>query len=172
MEDDEINDGETEGISELNPITSMAKYQPGTTIWYISLEKPYSCELGIEYNIFTFEHPIFIMSRTPLKHIWNSSRALPKIEGESFDTIISLLTSNISVQSMVVENIERSENTGEFVYYDEVLEVIIPEQIAYIKRKDAQREKTRILRMIIDWATAQLEPKNEMFTLRRTSNKQ
>jgi len=159
-------------MTETNPIMASAKYPLGSTAWFLGLEPHESYQLGEQYDMFMFEHPIFALSRTPLRHIWKSSRALPKLEHESFDNIITLVTSRILVQSMVVESIERSENTGEFVYLDNDLEVCLPEQVLYSTRREASREQTRILKMVRDWAIAQLETNNEMFSMRRNSKKQ
>ena len=157
---------------EYTSVIDSAKYNIGETLWFLDLESPNNYQLGEEYDSLILEHPLFTFTRTPLKHIWRSSRALPKMEGDSFDNVISLLVSKILIRSMVVESIERSENTGEFVYLDVEQEVCLPEQVLYSNRKDAQREKTRILRMIKDWATAQLDYKNEMFSMRRSGSKQ
>ena len=159
-------------MNKPNPIMASAKYPLGSTVWFLGLEPPENYQLGEQYDSFMFEHPIFALSRTPLRHIWKSTRALPKLENESFDNIITLVTSRILVQSMVVESIERSENTGEFVYLDDELEICLPEQILYSSRPEAKREQTRILKMVRDWAIAQLETNNEMFSMRRNSKKQ
>lgn len=153
-------------------IIDSAKYNIGETLWFLDLESPSHYQLGEEYDTLILEHPLFTFTRTPLKHIWTSSRALPKMEGDSFDNVTSLLVSKILIRSIVVESIERSENTGEFVYLDIEQEICLPEQVLYSNRKDAQREKTRVLKMIKDWATAQLDSKNEMFSMRRSSSKQ
>jgi len=157
---------------KVKTLIDSAKYPMGSTVWFLSLQQPTDYQLGEQYDSFIFEHPIFAMSRTPLRHIWKSGRALPKLDSESFDNVITLLTSEILIRSMVVECIDRSENTGEFVYLDDELEICLPEQVLYANRKDADREHKRILRMIRDWATAQLETKNEMFSVRRNSKKQ
>lgn len=152
-------------------IIASAKFKIGDTVWFLGLEQPNGYQLGEEYDTLMFEHPIFTFRRTPLKHIWRSARELPKMEGEAFDNITSLLVSKILIRSMVIEGIERSENTGEFIFSDFDQEVSLPEQVLYADRKDAQREKTRILKMIRDWVTAQLDTDNEMFSMRRRPNK-
>lgn len=153
-------------------LLDSAKHRIGDTVWFTQLRQPVDHQLGEQYNDMLYEHPMFIFSRTPLRHIWTSGRALPKLDGESFDSIVMLLTGEIVLRSMVIESIERSENTGEFIYYDDELQVCLPEQVLYLDRRGADRERTRILRMIRDWATAQLEAKNEMFSMRKRNPSQ
>jgi hypothetical protein len=79
-----------------------------------------------------------------------------------------LLTSKMTVQSMIVEGIEFSDNTGEFSYSDEELQICLPEQILFSNRGQAVNEKNRIFRMIHDWSKKQLESTDEMFSVRKS----
>lgn len=154
-------------------INSMAKYKIGSTIWFVDFAEPCDIMLGESYDCFMSEHPYFTLTRTPYKHVWKSGRQIPKIEAQPFDNIVTLLVGKLAVRSVVVENILRSETTGEYVYLDSMATISLPEQIVYSERCQAQKEKTRILKMIRDWATAQLEDNDgEMFSVSKSDKKQ
>jgi hypothetical protein len=154
-----------------NNILDSSKYIVGSTLWFLDIEENRNVQLGDEYNHYIYEHPYFTMTKTPMKHLWKSTRPLPKMSHEPFDMMVILLTSDICVKSMVVNNIGFSENTGEFTYCDEDLEICLPEQILFRDRKHAVNERTRILKMIHDWSKSKLESSNEMFAVRKSVDK-
>lgn len=149
-------------------IIDSAKYKLGSTVWFLCFDQHDNYQLGDEYNHFIHEHPYFTMTKTPLRHLWKTTRPLPKMENESFDTVIMLLTCDMSVRSMIISNIELSENTGEFSYCDDELEICLPEQILFKDHKSAVNERTRILKMIHDWSKNKLESSDEMFSVRNS----
>lgn len=148
-------------------ITDSSKYKVGTTLWFLCFEQHENYQLGDEYDCFIHEHPYFTMTKTPMRHLWKTNRPLPKMDGESFDMTIMLLTSDIVIGSMIANNVGFSENTGEFSYYDDELEICLPEQILFKDRKSAVNERTRIFKMIHDWSKNKLESSNEMFSVRK-----
>lgn len=148
-------------------IIDSSKYKVGATLWFLYFEQHDNYQLGDDYNYFVNEHPYFTMTKTPMRHLWKTSRPLPKMDGESFDMTIMLLTSDIIVGSMIVNSVGFSENTGEFSYYDDELAICLPEQILFKDRKGAVNERTRIFKMIHDWSKSKLESSNEMFSVRK-----
>ena len=107
-----------------------------------------------------------------MKFMWSSNRKLPKLENETFDHIINLLTCKMVPRSMLIDAITLSENIGEYIYHDNESKISLPEQVIFKNRKDALREISRTLNMIRDWVDQQLGNNYEMFSMRRSGKKQ
>lgn len=153
-------------------LDDCGKFAIGSTVWFLVFEQPNQITVGDDYEIFSVEHPIFLFSRTPIKCMWQTSRALPKLEGDTFDTVMSMITCKLVARTMVVETIEISENTGEFVYCDDQDGIFLPEIVIFKDRNAAMRERTRILNMIKNWVDKQLGNNHDMFSVRKSSQKQ
>ena len=153
-------------------LEDCGKYAIGSNVWYLVFEQPNQVVVGDDYEQYHREHPIFLFSKTPVKCLWQTSRALPKLEGDTFDTVMSMVTCRLVARTMIVETIEISEVTGEFVYCDDEEGIFLPEIVIFKNRNEAMRERTRILNMIKNWVDKQLGNDHDMLSVRKSSKKQ
>ena len=158
----------------MNKLTldDCGKYPIGNTVWFLVFEQPNQIAIGDDYDIYSNEHPIFLFYKTPIKCLWQTNRALPKLENDTFDTVMSMMTCKLVARTMVIETIEISESTGELMYCDDQDGIFLPEIVIFKDRNAAMRERSRILNMIKNWADKQLGTDHDMFSVRKSNKKQ
>lgn len=147
-------------------------FKVGDVVWFVTLEQPNQVIVGEKYEHLLSDHPIFLLSRSPMGLMWSSKRKLPKLENETFDHIVNLLTCTLVARSMLVDSIELSDSVGEYIYHDDEFLITLPENVLFKDRKSALREISRTLNMIKDWVDNQLGNNHEMFSMRRSGRKQ
>jgi hypothetical protein len=86
----------------------------------------------------------------PFKRLWPFYAKLPKLSHSDFDMVTNLLISKLCVEEFIVADIMRSDETGEFLYYDD--EDWMPEKCLFDTMVAALREKARILRLFRNWS--------------------
>lgn len=153
-------------------LSNCGKYSIGSTVWYLDFQHTNSASIGEEYDEFHSSHPIFLFKRTPVKSIWKTSRTLPRLEHNSFDLIMGLITGKLEAKSIVVDFVELDETTGDFVYSDDSGEIYLPEIVLFETNREALRERTRVLNMIKDWVAKQIGTNYDLFSMRKSSEKQ
>jgi hypothetical protein len=107
-------------------------------------------ELDEEATWLTTVHPKELY-RGPYKKLWPYHAKLPKLHHVDFNTIVSLLVSELCIEEFVIEEITRSQDTGEFFYSNENQEWM-PEQCLFETPAAARRERSRVLKLIRKWA--------------------
>lgn len=153
-------------------LSSCGKYSIGSTIWYLDFEHSNQAIIGEEYDAYYNCHPIFLFKKTPVKSIWKTNRVLPKLEHYSFDVVINILTGKLAAKSIVVDSVELDDTIGEFIYSDNAGEIYLPELIVFETNRDALRERSRILNMIKDCIIKQIGTNHDLFSMRKSSEKQ
>jgi hypothetical protein len=104
-----------------------------------------------------FYHPKVLFSRRgPAHRKWLKHSKLPKMEPISFTCLVDLLSSKICSLPFTVTSVVRSTNTGEYLYTgddDTGVSLSMPEEYLFETHQAANREITRIKKMISHWAT-------------------
>ncbi len=72
-----------------------------------------------------------------------------------FDGMMNILTSKLEVEKFIVCDVIRSKETGEFFYSNDNDEWM-PESMLLNTETDANRERSRIIRMLQNWISNNL----------------
>ena len=95
-------------------------------------------------------HPKEMYIRGPLKRVWDRNKRLPKLHHVDFHIITNLIASDLVVDEFIVNDIIRSNHTGEFIYQATTGEWM-PESCLFDSSAAALQEKVRIERMVSKW---------------------
>ena len=136
---------------KVTSVLELARYPVDTVAYWIALRTNSPIpELSEEAAWLTTVHPKELY-RGPYKKLWPYYAKLPKLHHVDFNTIVSMLVSELCVEEFPVKEIIRSHDTGEFFYANEDNEWM-PEQHLFDTPAAARREKTRVLKLIRKWA--------------------
>ena len=134
-------------------LESLAKYQIGDTVHRVSLvpsvPRP---EIGPEDDWKIDCHPkvLYTAGIRP----WKCSQGLPRVGDLDFVNMMAILTSKVVVRSFRIEEIERSNHTGEMLYRYQ--QEWLPEGNLMETRQIAQVEADRIIRLVRLWTINEL----------------
>ncbi len=137
---------------KIKSVLDLARYKVGDVAWWVIL-RPLKTPLPtIETDDKWMEkhHPKVLYERGPYKTFWPNKALLPKLQHMDFTTIVGVLTSELKIESFPVCDLIRSRDTGEFFYCNDADEWM-PETFLFDSRPAADREKTRIFRLIQKW---------------------
>jgi len=136
----------------MQSVLELARYRVGDIAWWITLRPLHPTpELTDDEKWMEKHHPKALYERGPYKDLWDCKARLPKLQHLDFHGIVGLLTTKLIVEKFPVCDIIRSRNTGEFFYANDNDEWI-PEEYLLDTKVAADREKTRVLRLIKRWA--------------------
>lgn len=134
----------------------LARYKIGDSAWRVVLKPtsplPYVSDED-EWMITDAVHPKILYDGEN-KSRWPYRALLPKLQNIDFESVVTLLTSDLVVEHFDVCEIARSMDTGEFYYFNSEGERM-PESYLLDTRTAASRERSRIIRMIRRWAASQ-----------------
>lgn len=135
---------------KIKSVTELAKYRVGDVAWWVILRRRDDLpELPKEDRWMTSHHPKALYEWGPGKAVWGKA-LLPKLQHVDFGNIVTLLTCKILVDQFPVCDIIRSKNTGEF-FYSNPDDEWMPEQYLMDTKVEAERERSRILRLFKKW---------------------
>ena len=140
---------------KLSSVTELARYTVGDIAYWIIISNEEVPVLDDD-NIWMLDNPRVLYEHGPAKHIWKESNRfsrLPKLNDIDFINIVNLLTSELVVQPYIISEISRSNDTGEFYYYNEEIDEWAQESCLFDTNIAARREKNRILKLIKKWAS-------------------
>lgn len=136
---------------KIRSVIELARYRVGDVAWWVILRPSRDLpELTDDDKWMTNHHPKALY-RGPYKDLWPSRAVLPKLQHMDFAGILNLLTSTLTVEQFTVCDILRSRDTGEFFYSNDQDEWM-PETFLMDTKIAADRECTRVLRLIRKWA--------------------
>lgn len=139
---------------KIRSVLELSKYKIGDTAYYISLVEKID-SFGVEPDdqwMLTYHPKILFSRRGPGYKVWPKHNKLPKLEALSFSAIIDLLTADLSIIPMEISHVERSLNTGEFIY-DGDNGANLPEDQLFDSIRSANKELVRIKKLIQTWAS-------------------
>lgn len=99
-------------------------------------------------------HPKVLFERGLASKSWKYRVHLPRLCALDFQYVTELLTSEPIVERFVIQEVARSQNTGEF-YYMNVDQDWMPESALFETVPAAKREKDRIKKLFQLWASRQ-----------------
>lgn len=133
-------------------INELAKYKIGSVLHWVVL-RPNSViqiEGEDEWMLSVEVHPKVIYERKSI--IFAGGEQLPRLHASDFRDIMNILNTNVCIEELVVNDINRSTHTGEFHYQSSNLLEWVPESSLFQNREEAEREKKRILGMFRRWS--------------------
>ena len=135
---------------KVTSVLELSRYKVDTTVYWLALRiKAPVPELSEEAIWLTTVHPKELYLG-PYKKLWSSNAKLPKLHHVDFNTIVSILVSELCIEEFPIKEIIRSQDTGEFFYANGDDEWM-PEQCLFDTTTAAKREKSRVLKLIRNW---------------------
>lgn len=138
--------------NRITNINELARYKTGEAAWWVVLRpiKTVSKPLENSDQWMMEHHPKVLFQRGPCKNVWNRGTRLPHLHHMDFALITNIMTSRMVVEEFYVNDIIRSNDTGEFFYANEDNEWM-PESYLFDSKAAARRERARIVKMIKQW---------------------
>jgi hypothetical protein len=139
---------------KIRSVLELARYRVGDVAWWVIL-RPVRATPDIPDDLKWMQqpsiHPKALFYHGPYRDLWPSKAMLPKLQHMDFATVVNLLTSELKVEAFPICDLVHCRDTGEFFYSNEHDEWM-PEPFLLDTKIAADREKTRILRLIKRWA--------------------
>jgi len=136
---------------KVTSVLELARYKVGTVAYWLALRTNAPVpDLREEDVWLTNVHPKQLY-KGPYKKLWPTHAKLPKLHHVDFNTLVTVLVSELCVEEFRVVEIIRSNDTGEFFYSNEDDEWM-PETNLFDTVTAARKERSRILGMIRKWA--------------------
>lgn len=127
----------------------IARYKVGDAAWWIVFRRDIDEGILADDLWMLDEHPKSLYWRGPYRKLWGS-RKLPALHHQDFKCVTDLLTSTVDIEQFVVTELLKSRNTGEILCRNDKDEWI-PESYLFDSRLAAEKERKRIMRMIVAW---------------------
>lgn len=138
--------------NKVKSVLELGRYKVGDiAYWVVLRSKGIPEELNQDDYWMEEYHAKIKVERGPLKKLWRKGIGLPKLHHIDFNCIVSLLTHTFVVEEFTISDIHRSTNTGEYFYANEDKEWM-PEEFLFDSVVAARREKTRIMKIMSNWA--------------------
>lgn len=146
-------------------VLDIARYKIGSSAWLAVFRHPDGRMSGgneisghlplSDQNLSWMDerHPKILYEVGPFKSNWRSKSKLPKICGENFQHLMTLLTSDFVIQQFQICDVIRNSNTGEFIYLNDDNEWV-HELALFDTRIAAENEHARIIKMIQKWVNS------------------
>jgi len=135
---------------KIRSVIELARYRVGDVVWWVILRPTKNIPNLDDSDKWMMKHHPKVLYKGPYKDLWPRRAVLPKLQHMDFANIMSLLTSRLVVEQFVVCDILRSRDTGEFFYSNDRDEWM-PENMMLDTKQAADKEKSRILKMIKNW---------------------
>lgn len=136
---------------KISSVLDLSRYKVDDTAYWVTLRyKQPLPELKEDEEWMFNTHPKTLYEHGPFKKSWPYRNKLPKLHHLDFNGLVGILTSEFVVESFVVTDIVRSNETGEF-YYSNYDEEWMPENYLFDTATAARRELTRLVKMINRW---------------------
>ena len=139
----------------MKSVLELGRYHIGDIAWWVAIR--YVKEPSIEMEELPEDmqwmlecHPKELYTRGPYKKHWSKNQKLPKLHHMDFMGIVPLLTSDLMVEQFNINQIVRSNQTGEF-YYGNDNDEWMPQSNLFDTQVAASRERTRIIKMLQRW---------------------
>jgi len=135
---------------KITSVLELARYKLDDQVYKVAIFYPYPVpDLSENDERLAGCHPRNLFAG-PFKRLWPFHAQLPKLSHYDFDIITNLLISKLRIEEFIITDIMRSEETGEFLYFDGD-EDWMPEKCLFDTMMAALREKSRLLRLIRNW---------------------
>jgi hypothetical protein len=139
---------------KIRSVLELARYKVGDVAWWVVLRPQRDIPTLTEDQQWMVQpdvHPkILYRNGGPYSHLWGKA-VLPKLQHMDFAAVMGLLTHEFSVEQFPICDVIRSRNLGEFFYTNDSGDWM-PESHLMDTKVAADREKTRVLRLIKKWA--------------------
>lgn len=151
----------------LMSILDIGRYRIGQLAWWAVFRHPDGTLVGNNVisghfpmdgkdNWMETRHPKVLYEFGPFKRNWRSKRALPILCESNFRSLLTILTSDLTVQEFEICDIIRKSNTGEFIYSNGDDEWA-HEHVLFDTRIAAEKERSRIIKMMRKWVESNKE---------------
>ena len=135
----------------MKTVYELARYGVGDTpYWIVLASDHHSDDLNDDDIWMTNYHPYILYKRGPYKNNWPWESELPRVAFYDFDCITEFLSSRLVVAKFNITDVIRSNNTGEFIYFNEHGEEM-PERFLFDTKKEAIAEVKRITKLVRKW---------------------
>jgi hypothetical protein len=144
---------------KITSVLQLGKYKINDEPYWLSIVHPgaQAFEQDEDTKWVLDHHPKVIYDRK-MVNMWDISlfkgRLIPKLHSVDFQSIMMMITGTFSVEPYKIENIARSEDTGEYYYMNDE-GYWMPQAFLFDSPNAAYREKDRILSMIEKWLNNQ-----------------
>lgn len=138
---------------KINNVNDLARYKIGDVAWWVVMRPHKMADQNAECcEPWMLEHhPKALYLRGPCKNVWKSNVRLPQLHHADFTIVTNILTSKMMVEEFLINEVMRSNDTGEFFYANQDGEWM-PESYLFDTKVAARRERTRIVKMINKWS--------------------
>ncbi len=140
---------------KIRSVLDLARYRVGDVAWWVVL-RPIKALPDLaddqQWMLRSHVHPkVLYKNDGPYAALWPRKAVLPKLQHMDFASVVSLLTSELTVEQFPVCDLVRSRDTADFYFSNDDGEWILEAHLMDTKIA-ADRERSRILRLIRKWA--------------------
>ena len=136
---------------KVTSVLELARYKVGTLAYWVALRTNTTVpDLKEEDVWLTNVHPKQLY-KGPYRKLWPYYAKLPRLHHVDFNTLVTILVSELCIEEFKITEIIRSNDTGEFFYCNEDDEWM-PEANLFDTATAARKERARILKMMRKWA--------------------
>ncbi len=145
---------------KIRKVNDLAKHQVDSIAWWVifrtdKVAEPLQSEdhwmiERIRKDDYAY-HPKSLYQRGPLRSFWKANVRLPHLYHSDFAVVTSMLTSTVVIEEFVIQEITRSQDTGEFFYSNKDGEWM-PESYLFDTKTAANKERLRIMKLVKKWA--------------------
>ncbi len=139
---------------KIHNVNELSRYKTGEVAWWVVLRpiKVANSQLDDKDLWMMEHHPKALFLRGPCRSVWKPHVRLPQLHHADFTIVTNVLTSRVVVEEFMVNEVVRSNDTGEF-FYANVDNEWMPESFLFDSKVAARREKTRIVKMVRHWVS-------------------
>jgi hypothetical protein len=145
-----------DGSYRVSSVIQLAKYPIGSVLYRVVFRPVGIAQVQIPpgEEWMAEVHPKILFERGLANKSWKYRAQLPRLCALDFQYVTELLTSEPIVERFVIQDVDRSLNTGEF-YYMNADQDWMPESTLFESALAAKREKIRIKHLFELWASRQ-----------------
>lgn len=138
---------------KIKSVLELSQHKQGDTLYWVAIrplvEPCIEIPSGQEWmkNV----HPKILYEHHRVKKAWRYRCKLPKLCSLDFEFVMGILTCEPVVEKFVVNNIHRSNDTGEFYYSNEYNEWM-PESSLFTTAVAAKKEKAKLKSLFKRWS--------------------
>jgi hypothetical protein len=132
-------------------IMELARYKVGQRVWWVVFRAEKHPEIELAEEWMKAEHPWMLWRRKAVP--WSLPMRPPRMHPTDTMAVLMLFTQRPKIEAFVIKSVERSANSGEFLYTGPN-EMVMPEGLLFPTRKAARKEIARVARLFAAWTGA------------------
>ena len=139
---------------KISSVLELARYKIGDSAFWVRMRPIGQDHIDIpEGEEWMAEQHPKVLHERGYNQSWHLRARLPRLCAVEFDCVVALLTSEFVVEEFIVEEIERSNHTGEFVMRNQDGDWM-PSDYLFDTIEAARLERERLKKLLRRWAQA------------------